>query len=125
METLARIELEGTPEVVVARIVGEVDMSNVEATRRELTRDVPNSARGLVVDVSDVSYFDSSGVFLLFELAQALAQRQQRMCLVVRPSSRSARLLEITGLDRLIPIAGTIDDAVELALRSADPAPPA
>jgi len=113
MEALGRIEIEQGPEAVVARIAGEIDISNVDATRRELTESVPNSARGLVVDVTDVGYLDSSGVFLLFELDRALGRRRQRLCVVVTPSARSGRVLQITGLDRLVPVAGTIDEALK------------
>lgn len=70
LEELARIQIETTASGVVARISGEVDISNVDLIRRQLTDSVPSTVRGLVVDVSETSYLDSSGVYLLFELAR-------------------------------------------------------
>ena len=111
MEELARIQIETTASGVVARISGEVDISNVDLIRRQLTDSVPSTVRGLVVDVSETSYLDSSGVYLLFELARALDGRGQQMCVVAPPTAPSARVLRITGFDRVVPMTGTLDEA--------------
>lgn len=112
MEELAQIEIDETPRAVVARVTGEVDISNVGPTKRRLTDAVGSSAPGLVVDLSGTTYLDSSGVYLLFELARALEARGQQLCVVAPPTTPSTRVLLITGFDRIVPVTSTVDEAV-------------
>src|SRR4051794_15234457 len=119
MNELAQLEVAQEGGVVVARILGEVDISNADALRRKLMAAVPNSARSLLVDVSRVGHLDSSGVALLFELSEALARRQQALCVVAPPTALSARVLQITNLDHLVPMAATVDEGLSLLARKA------
>jgi anti-anti-sigma factor len=112
MEELARIEIDDTARVVVARVTGEVDISNVGPTKRRLTEAVTSSASGLVVDLSATNYLDSSGVYLLFELARALEGRGQQLCVVAPPSTPSTRVLTITGFERIVPVTTTVEEAL-------------
>lgn len=112
MDELARIEIDETAGAVVARVTGEVDTSNVEQAKRRLTDAVGSSAPGLVIDLSGTTYLDSSGVYLLFELARALEGRGQRLCVVAPPATPSTRVLLITGFDRIVPVTGTVDEAL-------------
>jgi anti-anti-sigma factor len=118
LDELAQIEIDQSREVVVAHVQGEIDISNVGAARRELTEGVPNTALGLVVDLSDTEHLDSSGVYLLFQLAKALESRQQRICVVAPPTAPSSRVLFITGFDRIMPVTTTVSEA--MAQLSAD-----
>jgi anti-anti-sigma factor len=111
LEELARIRIETTASGVVARISGEVDISNVGPIRRKLRDSVTPSSRGMVVDISDTSYLDSSGVYLLFELARTLDGHGQQLCVVAPPTAPSTRVLLITGFDRVVPVTSTVDEA--------------
>ena len=123
MDELARIEIDQTHRGVVARISGEIDISNVGAIKRRLTDAVTSSAPGLVVDISGTTYLDSSGVYLLFELARALEGRQQRMCVVAPPTTPSTRVLLITGFDHIVPVTNTVEEAIEKVGAEAPAAP--
>jgi anti-anti-sigma factor len=123
LDELARIEIDQTQRGVVARISGEVDISNVGAVKRRLTDAVTSSAAGLVVDISGTTYLDSSGVYLLFELARALEGRQQQMCVVAPPTTPSTRVLLITGFDHIVPVTSTVEEAVEKVGSEAPAAP--
>jgi anti-anti-sigma factor len=123
LDELARIEIDQTHRGVVARISGEIDISNVGAIKRRLTDAVTSSAAGLVVDISGTSYLDSSGVYLLFELARALEGRQQRMCVVAPPTTPSTRVLLITGFDHIVPVTSTVEEAIEMGGAAAPAAP--
>ena len=112
MDDLAQIEFDGTARAVVARVTGEVDISNVASTKRRLTEAVGSEAQGLVVDLSGATYLDSSGVYLLFELARALEERGQRLCVVAPPATPSTRVLLITGFDRIVPVTDTTEEAL-------------
>ena len=123
MDELARIEIDQTPRGVVARISGEIDISNVGAVKRKLTGAVTSSSPGLVVDISGTNYLDSSGVYLLFELNRALEGRQQQLCVVAPPTTPSSRVLLITGFDHIVPVTSTLEDAIEKVAAGAPTAP--
>ena len=53
-------------DVVVARLTGELDISVADQARRKIADAVPNSAVGVIVDMSELEFMDSSGVSMLF-----------------------------------------------------------
>jgi anti-anti-sigma factor len=112
MSDLARIEFTGRDDVVVARLSGEVDLSNATEVGDELTGAIPNSALGLVLDLTATDYLDSSGVHLVFELAERLRRRQQRLRVVVPPGVPIRRVLRIVELDDTVPVVATVDEAI-------------
>ena len=75
--------------IVVAALSGEVDLANAGDIGAEISAQVPNAALGLVVDLTDVAYLDSSGIRVLFELAERLQSRQQAMRLVAPGHSQT------------------------------------
>jgi anti-anti-sigma factor len=113
MTDLATVEIEDGEDVVVARVAGEVDLSNAGAIGDRLATAVPNHALGLVIDLSGTTYLDSSGIGLLFDLAGRLRTRQQRLALGVPPDSSLRRVLGIVDAATAMPIAASADEAVE------------
>jgi anti-anti-sigma factor len=100
--------------VVVASLSGEIDLSNAAEITDALLGGVPNEALGLVIDLSAVSYIDSAGVRMLAELDHRLGWRAQALRVVAPQESRSRRVLEIAGLERVL----SLDTTVEAAQRS-------
>src|SRR4029453_12440412 len=100
-------ELHG--DVVIARLRGEVDLSNADSVKERLLGSVPNSASALVFDLSETDYLDSSGVRLIFELAHRLQARGQKLDLVVPDDSVINRLLMLTEMQRVVPMSASVD----------------
>jgi anti-anti-sigma factor len=113
MTDMATVEIEGDDAVVVARVTGEIDLSNAVAVGDRLATAVPNQALGLVIDLSATAYLDSSGVGLLFDLAARLRRRQQRLALSVPAESPLRRVLGIVDAASAMPIAASVDEAGE------------
>jgi anti-anti-sigma factor len=99
------------PEIVVARISGEIDLASAETIGGELAEAIPNRALGLVVDLANTSYLDSSGISLLFELAERLRRRQQQLRLVVPATAPLRRVLRIVNAGDVVPIVETVEEA--------------
>src|SRR3954447_24903392 len=95
---LAKLQLELGSDTPVARLVGEVDASNAPGFTAELKEAVANTAIGLVLDLSETTYIDSSGIHLIFDLADALRRRQQTLQLVVPPETFAADVLGAVSL---------------------------
>jgi anti-anti-sigma factor len=113
--TSAEIAVERTGDTVVARLTGEVDMTNAGYIGDELTRAVPNEALGLVVDLTGTRYLDSAAVELLFELARRLARRRQQLSLALPDSSPLRRVLLLTDVQSAAPIHETVEEALAQA----------
>jgi anti-anti-sigma factor len=103
---------DGDDDVVVARLTGEVDLSNAPAVGAELAAAVPNRALGLVLDLAGTSYLDSSGVSLVFDLADRLRKRQQQLRLVVPGGAPLRRVLGIVDPGASLPVVESVDTAV-------------
>lgn len=109
-EPLSGLEIEGD-DVVVARLTGEIDLSNAAQVGEDLTAAIPNSALGLVIDLTATDYLDSSGVHLVFDLADRLRQRQQQLRVVVPEGAPIRRVLRIVELGGTVPVVATVDEA--------------
>jgi anti-anti-sigma factor len=111
----------------VARIRGEVDMSNARDLGVTLQNSVTQEAAGLVIDFSETDYLDSAGLHFVFDLGKRLRDRGQRLYLVVPDGSPVAAVLDIVHVDSLALRFPVLEDAVEqLRAHAADvPRPPA
>jgi anti-anti-sigma factor len=113
MNDLVDLEIEQREEVVIARLAGELDISVAESTGRKIAEAVPSSARGVVVDMGELDFMDSSGVSMLFALARQVGSHRQQL-VVVAPTGRPvARVLQIVEFDRAAPVRQDLDAAVE------------
>jgi anti-anti-sigma factor len=117
MSDLSQLEFSGE-DVVVARLTGEIDLSNAGDVGEALSTAVPNTALGLVIDLTATAYLDSSGVHLLFDLAERLQRRQQQLRVVVPEGAPVRRVLRIVELDDTVPVTPTVEEAVA-AIRAA------
>src|SRR3954469_13510732 len=110
---LADIHFEDHSGNPVARIRGEIDMSNVGELGLAMQGSIAQSSAGLIVDFSDTSYLDSAGLHFIFELGKRLRDRGQRLYLVVPKTSPVATVLDIVNVESLAPRCDTLDEAVE------------
>jgi anti-sigma B factor antagonist len=102
----------GPEDVYVVRIAGEVDMSHEEELRSELRAAVAAKPRGIVVDLTECEFIDSSAIraLLLSREAQHPEEGSERLA-VAASSEQILRILSVMGLDRVIPIRPTAEEA--------------
>jgi anti-anti-sigma factor len=117
---LADVRLEDRSGQPVARITGEVDASNAGRLAERIYDGVSNEAYGLVIDLTEVTYIDSAGVRLLFDLAARLERRQLRLHLVSADGSHVTEVVELVALDEVAGIHRNLDDAIAALNAGAD-----
>lgn len=110
--TLVRLRSETRGSMLLAWLDGELDMSNTGGLTTELAAAVPNTAEGLVLDLSGVTYMDSAGLGMLFALGRQLRARQQKMRLVVPAGARIQRLLDVASIATVAQIHPTLVEAL-------------
>ena len=99
------------PGYVVATVAGEVDIATVARLRERLSA-LASAGLPLVADLDQVSFIDATGLGAL-----AAASRRAAACggslYVVCAQSQTRRLFRITGLDRQIPLARDLAEALQ------------
>lgn len=92
---VTRADLE---DCILIRVGGDVDMATAEEFLAAL---VPDSGRPLVIDLSETTFMDSTGLNALLA-----AQRKGAPIVLRRPSTVVRRSLAITGLDHVFTVEG-------------------
>jgi anti-anti-sigma factor len=114
----AHIEVDHRDAVGIARLSGDVDITQASVLRERLIGAVRNEDLGLVVDLTEASYVDSVGVSLLFELAERLTGRQLRFAVVLPQDGLIRRVMTIVDLESVAEVHGELDAALA-AMRQA------
>jgi anti-sigma B factor antagonist len=92
---LLNVTSEPMEDAIVVRATGEIDMSTVDVLRRELDRARAEAATALL-DLSAVTFVDSTGLHLLLEASHSSAVSDWGF-FVVQPPKAVRRLLEVSG----------------------------
>jgi len=99
---------------VVVELAGELDLYNAHSVRDALLGQAERAPKRLVVDLSRVTFIDSTGIGVLIEARSRLANRQA--FLLASPRLETRRALEISGLNRHFAVHETLDEALAAAL---------
>ena len=95
--------------LAVVHVTGDFDLSNVEIFEAELQPLL--SADLVVIELAACTFLDSSALQTLVRAQRRVAEAGGRLVLVA-PSQPAKRVLDIATLDRVIPVAATLADAV-------------
>lgn len=105
------IEVRQEQDYAIVTAAGEIDLSTVTGLRDRLF-EVAASVHRLVVDLDQVSFIDSVGLAVLVGTANRVATHGGSLQVACAPP-KIRQLLRVTGLDRRIPVAHTLDEALK------------
>lgn len=108
--TATTAEMDG---VVVTRVAGEIDMSSVDVVAAEVTKQLDSRPAALVLDLSALTFFASSGLTMLIE-KQRHAQAIGAGFIVVADQSIVLKPLEIAGIRDLLAVCRSLPEAIRL-----------
>lgn len=109
MSRMATVSTADLQEARVVGVSGEIDLSNAAELLEEIGEAVRSGATLIIVDLSGVTFLDSSGIAMLFRLRQRLTHSRQELRLVVPRQSPIRRVLDITRVGELIPIEESLE----------------
>jgi anti-anti-sigma factor len=112
MNPLADLTVESVAGVSVLELSGEIDVSNASQVSNRISELTAGEAGGLALDLTRVEYLDSSGLRMLLNLASTLADHGRELRVVVPPGSFIASLMETTGVDGILSVHASRDEAV-------------
>lgn len=97
----------------VVAVTGELDAYTSERFRRTMLEQSQAGRHTIVVDLSGLSFTDSSGLGVLVGAFKRAKARGGAVCLL-SPSDQLVKLLTMTGLTRIFPIFEQLQDALDL-----------
>ncbi|HXD68123.1 MAG TPA: STAS domain-containing protein [Solirubrobacteraceae bacterium] len=109
---LGDVQFSEHEHVVVARLTGEIDLSNADGIEGAIAEAMLNHVLALILDVSALGYLDSAGIHLIYRLREKLRARGQTLRLVIPPDSPANDALRLAGVSRNVETVDTLDAAL-------------
>ena len=94
----------------VVAFTGEVDLESSPAAREILLKCLESTSK-VIVDLSEVTYIDSSGVASLVEALQAAKKNGSQFALAT-VSEPTRRVLELARLDKVFTLYDSVDEGL-------------
>jgi anti-sigma B factor antagonist/stage II sporulation protein AA (anti-sigma F factor antagonist) len=114
-KSIGTLELEERGPTIVARIAGELDLSNVDDTEATIVLSVTPDTKGLVIDLTGTTFLDSTGIRMIFQLAGRLRSRRHQLRLVADETTLVHRVLVLSQLDSIVPVDSSLAAALAAA----------
>ena len=105
------LEVDVLRGVRVVTVPEEVDITNAPGLQTALLQAAADGSPALVVDMTRTRFCDSAGLRVLMD-AHKQAVAEGRAVLLAVPATAVLRVLEITGIDQVIPSFASLDEAV-------------
>ncbi len=108
--TILEVDTQERDGLVQVSLKGELDLSTVERVEEELRRVEERADKLLVLDLSGLSFLDSTGLRLMVTADQRARKSGRRLAIVKGPDTVH-RVFTITRLDERLEM---VDDVAEL-----------
>ena len=104
------IQVQHEPGYVIATVAGEIDIATVAQLRQRLVV-LAESGQPVIADLEQVSFMDAAGLGALAGASRRAAANGASLH-VVCSRRQTRRLFRLTGLDRQVPLAHTLAEAL-------------
>jgi anti-anti-sigma factor len=91
----------------------EIDVMNADDVYEELFAALASGAPVVVADLTATTFCDSAGLRRLVMICRHGANRGIAIRLAVSPRGSVRRVLQVTGLDRMLPVYPTLAEAAD------------
>ena len=109
-----RVESVRNERHAVVIVVGDLDAATAPRLHAELVGLSSDGIDRVVLDLRRMTFVDSYGLGVIVNAKKRLSQQGNALCVVAEDEQRTLRrLLEITGLDRVLPVHATVAEAVD------------
>jgi anti-sigma B factor antagonist len=105
------VERDRRGDVEIVRLGGEIDLY-AAAPLAEALDAAAQRSDFIVVDLTTVRFFDSSALGAVLRARRQVLGVGGNLVLVVA-GAEASRVFQLTGLDRIFPRVGTLDEALE------------
>jgi anti-anti-sigma factor len=105
-----RVNAEGS--ITTIAVAGELDVAATDGVLDRLEAELARGPSGVVVDLSELAFIDSTGLRALLQARDLCARHGARMS-IVEARGHVARVFELTGLRSVLPIVPRASESVE------------
>ncbi len=106
-----KVRVESRNGVLVVGVCGRVDSVNAREFETELRDVLGKGAAGVVLDCTELDYVSSAGLRVLLRITRDL-DRKRIPFTVCSLSPMISEIFQISGFDRIIPVADSRADAL-------------
>ncbi len=95
-------------------VAGEIDADTAPLLKSAVTRAIEDTPRGdRVLDLTAVTFLDSAGLAALVDATERAEERREALRIVVDANRPVIRPIEVTGLDDVLRLYHSVDDALD------------
>jgi len=105
------VKIESKKGLAVCHVEGEIDINSSPGIKKAFDKLIAQKAPKIIINLSKVTYVDSSGLATLVEILKNMKSYGGRMRLT-NMSSKIKSLFEITKLERLFEIMADEEEAI-------------
>jgi len=108
-----------TDEIIAVCLEGDFDLANAPALGDQIDLALDH-ATGLILDLSKATFIDSSVIHVLMRASKTAARRKQSVVLQLGTVAVVERILEIVGIEHVMPRAHDRQEAVRIIQQRAE-----
>jgi len=98
-------------QAVVVALPAEIDVTNSDEVLATLTRSLTPGVSVVIADMTATVFCDTSGVRALVTAHQDAAARDAELRFAIPEGESVRRVLELTGIIRVLPVYASLDEA--------------
>jgi anti-sigma B factor antagonist len=96
----------------IVTMPAKIDMTNTADVSDDVAEAIATDARVVIADLSATTFCDSAGIRSLLVMAYQAADSDAELRLVVQANGAVQRIIDLMGLNRLLPVYPTVDAAL-------------
>jgi stage II sporulation protein AA (anti-sigma F factor antagonist) len=109
---LLQVKITNKGTTLIVGIIGELDHHSAEYIKQKIDGELMKATiKNVVFDFSKVSFMDSSGIGVILGRYKNI-QKINGKAAIVNPSSQIAKIFEMSGLFKIIPLYDNINKAI-------------
>jgi anti-sigma B factor antagonist len=106
------IDLQQNDDYWLLKLHGDLDYGECASFRMNIDRVLQSGVGGVIVDLSELEYLDSSGLGLLLSLSKEFGAQGGKLVLVTNETVDN--ILSLTRLNGIFSTAQTLDEAQQM-----------
>lgn len=108
-----QVKFNNKGSTLIVSILGELDHHSAEYIRQKVDNEILKSTtRNVIFDFAKVSFMDSSGIGVIIGRYKNISKLNGKVA-VVNASTQIGRILEMSGILRIISLYESIDTAIK------------
>jgi anti-sigma B factor antagonist len=108
---LLRYRVAQDADATIVQVTGEIDLATSDTFADAMTQALGSLTSMVVIDLQQVTFMGSIALSVLIQ-ANDEATRSQRVLRIADGGAVAHRAIEISGLDQVLAVFTTVDDAI-------------